>query len=280
MLGVILALFPGEEEPKPAADTSAEPTASEAEDYGDVVIEPAVEEETPAAAIEKKPGGKLFIVIDDVGNNLSDLQTFLNLKVPLTFAVMPGRAFSEESVKLIREAGLDIILHQPMEPVGGQNPGDGAITTGMDQNEIYRILDKNLAAYPAIKGMNNHMGSKVTADLPTMKAVMSYLKQKDMFFLDSVTTNQSVAEEVASAVGVPFAKRNSIFLDNDVDKASVEKAFYSGTEVASAKGAAILIGHVKTGALAEVIADASAELEKKGYTFYGLSFLFKEDGGG
>ena len=284
MLGIVIAFFPGIDE---AADETAKEateeatiavTPSEVEDYTGLVTEPSVEEALPEMAVEIKPAGKLYIVIDDVGNSISELEGFLQIKVPVTFAVIPGLAFSKESAELIESAGFDIILHQPMEPVGNLNPGEGAITTDMDREEVFRVLEDNLEAFPSVKGINNHMGSRVTADRRTMTSVMSFLNEKDMFFLDSVTTNESVAEEVAEALGVPFAKRNSVFLDNEHDKPLVEKALKKGTEVASLKGSAIMIGHVKTRTLVEIINEMSTELVEKGYTFHGLSSLFEEDG--
>ncbi len=273
MLGIILALLPTGQE---AAEVATTP--SEIEDYTTVVPEQPVTKEPSVVSAEKKPGGEIFIVIDDVGNNLEDLAYFLKLSVPLTFAVMPGRTFSEESARRIREAGFDIILHQPMEPEGDQNPGVGAITADMNRDAIQKVLEKNLAAFPDIKGINNHMGSKVTADEKAMKAVMAYLKEKGMFFLDSVTTNKSVAEKVAVAMDLPFAKRNTMFLDNENEKASIQKAFLSGIDVASAKGTAIMIGHVKSHYLADVIAESAPELEKKGYTFSRISSFFRQGG--
>ena len=186
---------------------------------------------------------------------------------------MPGRPFSEESARRIIKAGFEIILHQPMEPLGGQNPGVGAIVTGMSEDEIIAVLDGNLKGLPSIMGINNHMGSKATADEKTMKSVMKYLSKKGMFFIDSFTTGRSVGEKVAEELNVPYAKRNSVFLDNDDDVERIENALRTGADVAGQMGNAILIGHVKTGALAKVIDKVSQELKDNGYAFRGVSAL-------
>jgi polysaccharide deacetylase 2 family uncharacterized protein YibQ len=109
-----------------------------------------------------------------------------------------------------------------------------------------------------------------------MKAIMSYLKKKDMFFLDSVTTNKSVAEEVARQIGVKYGRRNSLFLDNEQAKSKIEEAFAAGLEQAEKDGKALLIGHVKSVALVEVIEEQYARLEKKGFVFHGLLKYFSE----
>jgi uncharacterized protein len=279
LLGVIIGVLPKAEVDEPVGPIVFEEidSASESVDYDTAVAEDAKETiETPLETVprEKPRDRKIFIIIDDVGNNISSLQYQLGMSVPVTFAIMPGRPFSAESAKLIKDAGFDMILHQPMEAEGGQNPGVGAIMTDMDADEIYKALDSNLSGFPEIKGMNNHMGSKATANRKIMRAVMSYLGEKGMFFLDSVTTHESVAEKVAEEEGVAFAKRNVLFLDNVDDKASVSKAFMSGVDVAAATGTAIMIGHVKTQSLLEVIEEAYQKLKKEGYTFHGISSLF------
>ena len=270
LLVLIVALIPDRDDPD---------AVSEAEDYA---ISSEDNKEKPVPVPEKPSAKKkeIYIVIDDVGNSLQHLESFLSIPVKISFAIMPGRPHSEESSRRIRKAGFDAILHQPMEAEGGQNPGVGAIMVDMDKDEIYRVFDENLRVFPWISGINNHMGSKATADVDVMKSVMSYLKSKGMFFLDSVTTNHSVAGTAAGEQGVPYARRNAIFLDNEGDREHVEKAFRSGVDVAGKQGQAIMIGHVKTEALAEVITDAFSSLIDEGYTFLGVSHLFTSGGDG
>jgi hypothetical protein len=284
-LGLILVFFPEKTRDAGSYLTEEEQTDeevpeeghSESKDYKDVVPEEILEEEI---ALEKpsKVGGKLFVVIDDVGNNLADLEYFLDIAVPVTFAVMPERIFSSESVKMIKNKGFEYILHQPMEPEGEYDPGPGAIYTDMSPDQIYKVLESNLKDFPGVKGINNHMGSKATADRKIMTAILTYLKRNEMFFLDSVTTHKSVAAVVAAEVGVPYAKRNVIFLDNEGEKDSIHKAFRTGTEIAAAKGTAVMIGHLKSHALVDVLQEMAPELSKSGYTFHGISSLFEGSG--
>ena len=283
LLGVVIGILPERviETETPDEVTEDVETASESLDYDNTVPEETkvIIEETHTVAPEiKTDAPEIYIVIDDVGNNLSSLRRQLQISVPVTFALMPDRPFSEESARLIKEAGFDMILHQPMEAMGGQNPGVGALYAGMDEDEIYKVLDSNLRGFPEIKGINNHMGSKVTANKKSMDAIMSYLAEREMFFLDSVTTGESVAEQTAAEKGVAFAKRNSLFLDNEDNVESIKKAFISGVEVAEATGRAIMIGHVKTALLTDVIEEAAGELKNAGYVFRGISSLFEKGG--
>jgi len=293
LLGIILVFLPDQQssvaqidEPtettETVVDTDKPPVSkeipSEGHDYTSTVKDKPADTVAVTTGKPQKLGGKIYVVIDDVGNNLSDLEYFLKIKVPVTFAVMPDRTYSGQAVKILREAGFDVILHQPMEPVGNQDPGAGAIKSGMSKEQIYKVLEKNLESFPEISGINNHMGSKVTADKEAMTSVLSYLKAKGMFFLDSVTTDKSVAADIAKELGVPYAKRNAVFLDNENDESSITKAFLSGTQVASASGAAVMIGHVKSHLLVDVINDLTGELQDTGYTFHGLYQMFEGSG--
>ncbi|MGE5839971.1 MAG: divergent polysaccharide deacetylase family protein, partial [Deltaproteobacteria bacterium] len=83
--------------------------------------------------VDQKPPIKpcLAIIIDDIGASLSHAKLFLDLHVPMTFAVLPRLAVSEESASLIHGAGHEIMLHQPMEPRDrGLSPGPGALYVG------------------------------------------------------------------------------------------------------------------------------------------------------
>ena len=214
---------------------------------------------------------RLYIVIDDVGNNLDHLERFLDFPVPLTFAVMPQRVYTNEAARRIRNSGNSIILHQPMEAVNGENPGDGALYTYMSREDIYSLLDRNLLGLKDARGINNHMGSMITQNFDTMKIIMEYLAERKLFFLDSVTTAESVGELAAEDSNVPYAKRNSAFLDNDDNYDSIKAAFDSGLEKANQNGFAILIGHVHSTQLLNVLRDVYEIATKEGYTFSDLN---------
>ncbi len=230
----------------------------------DTYVEPAAVDKHGTAAVR---GPRVALVLDDVGNNLDELEPFLHLPMKITFAVMPGRQFTEESVRRIKAAGQMFIVHQPMEPEGDSDPGVGAIYSGMTRDEVYRTLDENLAPLKGVAGMNNHMGSKVTADTEIMSYILSYLKERNMFFLDSLTTGKSVAGEIAGEMGVPFIKRNSMFLDNTRERDYVERALRSGFSIAEKSGRAVMIGHVWDEHLAELLLELFPEFSDAGFTF-------------
>ncbi len=237
------------------------------------VSEPAVvekgEEETP---------GSLAIVIDDVGNNLEQLDHFLAFPGQLTFAVLPGRRYSREAAARILLAGKRVILHQPMEPVGDADPGEGALYVGMDKDQIYEILDRNFGDLPGATGMNNHMGSKVTAHEETMEIIFEYLSERGYTFIDSVTTGDTVAGRMARRFNVPYTRRNSMFLDNEREKEMIRAALEIGLGTVGPMSPTVMIGHVMSAELAELLIEYYPDMIEEGYRIEDVYALLSSDG--
>lgn len=225
--------------------------------------------------------GKIYFIIDDVGNNLNHLQRFLDFPGKITFAVMPQRTYSEASVKEINSTGKEYIIHQPMEAVSeSSNPGQGAVFSGMDRQTIFDIMSDNLDSVPGAQGMNNHMGSRVTSDPVTISFVFEFLKMRKMFFLDSMTMpveKSDISMKKAYGMSLDYAQRNSMFLDNDDERSSILEMISKGKKVAGKQGHAVMIGHAVTSELAEILIEIYPELIDEGYSLHGISELFEDE---
>ncbi|MCL2190904.1 MAG: divergent polysaccharide deacetylase family protein [Treponema sp.] len=237
--------------------------------------EPETREPMPPAPIvaalppeppPRRDRGTLVFVIDDAGHNLHDLEPFLRFPGPLTIAVLPGLPHSAEAARRIREAGMEVFLHQPMEAIGGEDPGPGAIYLWMSDEEILEILERNLAEVSPVAGMNNHQGSRITADERIMETVLGFSREHGIPFLDSKTTAASVAPAVARRMGITIGQRN-VFIDNDQDRASMRRAIEEGLGIASRRGDAVMIGHVWSPELAPLLKELYRDLVDRGFTF-------------
>ena len=176
-------------------------------------------------------------------------------------------------------AGKDVILHCPMEAVNGANPGPGAIYSDSTRDEVLRTLTENLASVPLAVGINNHMGSRVTADPVIMGVVMEFLSQEGMFFLDSKTTPDSVARILAEEYNVPFLERD-VFVDNIRDSEQIMTWIEHAKEIATRRGYAVLIGHASSEQTIEVIESTYADLLRSGFRLIGLVDLLRLTTGG
>jgi len=209
--------------------------------------------------------GSLVFVIDDAGNNLRELEPFLRISGPLTIAVLPGLPNSAEAARRIRAAGKEVILHQPMEAIGGQYPGPGAIYSGMSADEIRTILRQNIAEVGPVAGINNHQGSRITMDMAAMEVILSFCAENGLYFMDSRTTAETAAPAAANLLGLRIAQRD-IFIDNEQDRSSMLNFITSGLTRAQRSGSAVMIGHTWSPELAPLLEEQFPLLVNLGYT--------------
>ena len=269
------------------ADTPADPLAEAAPwpPHGEAPsIDPADERDgselqtvpMPTSPQDIPITGALAIVIDDVGNNLAELEPFLSLPGPLTFAVLPHLAHSASAAALARGAGHEVILHAPMEASDGRWPGPGTITVEDELLDVWGQLAESFDSIDGAAGANNHMGSRLTADPIAMDAVMAYLGATGRFFLDSRTTASTVAEEFALAHRVPFLRRD-VFLDNVRESDAIAAAFEEGVALAAGGGQATVIGHAASAELAAYLALRIPTLQADSVALVGLADLAQRD---
>jgi len=192
-------------------------------------------------------GPAITVIVDDFGYfNNRLVREFLALEVPFTVSVIPGLKHSEKICRQAREAGKEVICHLPMEPEkGGSDQGDiPLVRTSMSGREIEKTVEKALESTPGVIGMNNHMGSKATADMDVMKSVMKVCRRKKLFFFDSYTTSKSVVAAAAEKAGVKTL-RNDLFLDNRGE--DVRENMRKIISIASRRGSVTAIMHIRKG---------------------------------
>jgi polysaccharide deacetylase 2 family uncharacterized protein YibQ len=143
----------------------------------------------------------------------------------------------------------------------------------MSASEIRQAVHDALNNVPHVVGMNNHMGSKATANLRTMTWVMQELKSRGMVFIDSRTTRKTVAEQAAEAQGVPVGRRH-VFLDNERDREAILRQLAEAVYRCRLHGSAIAIGHLDR-VTVEVLRDELPGLSKRGADLVAPSELVK-----
>ncbi|XEC97686.1 divergent polysaccharide deacetylase family protein [Paenibacillus tarimensis] len=191
------------------------------------------------------PNRQVAIVIDDFGNGMNGTKEILKLPIPLTAAVMPFMPTTRQDAEAAFEMGHDVIVHLPMEPIRGKRSwlGPGAITTGLSNEEIRKRVEASIDNVPHAVGMNNHMGSKATADKRVMRVVLEVCKERGLFFLDSRTTHKSVIPQLAAELNVPVLT-NHVFLDDIYSQAHIVNQLDKLRKELNNHIACIAIGHV------------------------------------
>ncbi|MDL2266690.1 divergent polysaccharide deacetylase family protein [Desulfovibrio sp. OttesenSCG-928-G15] len=187
---------------------------------------------------------KLVIVIDDLGASAQATKTLLELDYPVTFAFWPHGANTRDGAIQAHARGMEIIVHQPMEPIGYPKvrPGPNVLLTGMDEGRIRSILDASLKAVPHAIGMNNHMGSRFTQDRAGVRAVIRFLQERGLFMLDSLTHASSVFGGEGKKARIENYCRN-VFLDVTHSKGKILEQLRRAERIAAFTGQAIAIGH-------------------------------------
>ena len=256
-------------ETPPAAERPAVP--SEPEPGSPPEAAPAGPGPLPPPAPAPPGGALVSLVIDDLGRRLEDAGDFEGLGVPVTFAVLPFETRTPEVVGDLSRRRLPYLLHLPMEGRPGADPGLGALTLEMSAADLRAATRAALAAVPGAVGVNNHMGSAVTADAAAMERVLDELADQGLFFLDSRTTADSVAYRMALERGLPAAERQ-VFLDPDGAREAIRAQFLRLLGVAHDQGSAIAIGHPHPATL-EVLAEEVPRARGLGYRFVPVSAL-------
>ena len=223
-------------------------------------------------SVFKQPGfSYIAIVLDDMGLNKKILNEVVQLGGPLTLSFLSYAPNLIEQTTIASSKGHELMLHLPMEPLGDEDPGPGALLVDMKNMELNQTLNLALETFPNFIGINNHMGSRFTANSKLMEFLISSLKKRGYLFLDSVTTSRSVALKMGRRLSAPVVARD-IFLD-DVDSEKEVKLRLAQTELIAKKtGTAIAIGHPRKATL-RVLKDWIDDLGQKKIQLVPLSTI-------
>ena len=217
--------------------------------------------------------GVIGLIIDDFGYRNDHVSNgFLNLSGKLTYAIIPGHEYSQLFSKKAYDAGYEIIVHMPMENIGKTyGEEEYALMSYFQDDEIKDRINSAFDQLPESIGLNNHQGSRGTADSRVMTLLAGVIKEKKKFFIDSRTTRNSLAETTMRKYNVQTNKRD-IFLDNELDEEIINTQLLKLAELSEEKGIAIGIGHVKPQTLS-VLEREIPVLQKKGFRFEFVSRL-------
>lgn len=217
--------------------------------------------------------GKLAIIIDDCGTDIKAVRTLLNLDIPFTFSILPNKDFSSDILAAVNTKGRVALLHLPMEPINraAMSEGSNTIVTEMTNQQISDLTRRHLKGLYGVMGVNNHQGSKITANREQMKAVLNVLKEQGIFFVDSKTNSETVARDVAREMGVKTCM-NDKFLDNSTNPEAIKEEVYKVMELAERNGSAIAICHARPNTVA-MWAKYVQEFKDTGITFVSVNEL-------
>ena len=218
--------------------------------------------------------GDIVLILDDVGFDHQPLDSAMSIDPNVNFAVLPNGRRSIEFASTLHARGFELLCHLPMEPEGFPriSPGDGAVLTTMSDAQIATATRTNIESIRFARGVNNHMGSRATADRRVMTDVLGALP-KGMYFIDSKTTGNSIAGPLARTMRVKTASRN-VFLDDAQDVVSIRRQLADLAEVASTRGVSVGIGHMYPSTI-QVLTEYAPKLRAEGFRFVRASAVVR-----
>lgn len=224
----------------------------------------------------------LAIVIDDFGEDRSGVSQMLSVKAPLTCAIMPNLTYSVDDATAAHNNGHEVILHMPLESKGGLPQswyGPKMIHNSDSDETAQKTFEECLESVPYAVGSNYHIGTGVSENKRIMTALLEKAKEKDVYFLDSKTTQHSAAPEAAKSTGAKYISRD-LFLENGhASYGYTKKILSDAVELAKSQGHAVVIGHVgpmgreQTG---KAIIDSLEHIQSEGVEIVPLSKIVQK----
>jgi len=216
---------------------------------------------TKPGVLTKLP--QVAIIIDDIGYDKNIAQKFLDLDAVLTFSILPHSTHDKRIAKIAHSKGFDVMLHLPMEPNEYPiiNPGPGVLLTSMSPDQLIDQLNEDLDAVPFVKGVNNHMGSKMTTISPQLYQIFSILKKRNLYFIDSRTTVDTLCGPSAQLLQLPFAQKD-VFIDHIPEPDFIREQIHRLIKIAGSHGEAVGIAHPHTETY-KILREMLPELKEK-----------------
>ena len=225
---------------------------------------------TPSTELINQPA--ISIIIDDMGYRLREGNRAINLPGSFTYSFLPHSPYSAALSKSAHDQSKEIMLHLPMQAESGNKLGPGGLTESMTEKKFAQVLESSIESIPYARGFNNHMGSLLTKNQLWMTRLMREVAiDKNLFFVDSKTTSQSIALQTARAEGLKTSKRD-IFIDHEESVEFIQRQLKKLIKRAKQKGTALAIAHPKKLTLA-ILEKWLPELEANGIKLVSVSTL-------
>ncbi len=217
----------------------------------------------------------IAIIFDDAGPSARRTKEVSDFSAALTISFLPYAPNLRRQINAARAAGHEVLAHVPMEALEvDAHPGPNALMMDMSDDEILENLRQNLDKFDMYIGVNNHMGSRLTADRRRMEIILKEIKSRNLVFVDSLTSKDSVAGKIAKEMGILSASRD-VFLDDDDNPEKIREQFQRLMQIADKKGTAIAIGHPRPNTIA-AFKEWLPSIENSPYLIVPLSVVLLE----
>ena len=190
----------------------------------------------------KAPNGgpKLAIIMDDISTN-AQASELKKLSIKVTPSIFPPEKQHPKTAELAKEFSV-YMVHLPLQALNYTNEKANTLRTGDSKEKISQRIKDIKNDFKGVKYINNHTGSGFTSDFKSTLALLDELKNSEIYFIDSLTTNKSTVLDASKKLGLKYAYRD-VFLDNEQNVSKILKMINNAVAVAKKDGVAIAICH-------------------------------------
>lgn len=190
----------------------------------------------------KAPNGgpKLAIIMDDISTN-AQANELKKLSIKVTPSIFPPEKQHPKTAELAKEFSV-YMVHLPLQALNYTNEKANTLRTGDSKEKISQRIKDIKNDFKDVKYINNHTGSGFTSDFKSTLALLAELKNSEIYFIDSLTTNKSTVLDASKKLGLKYAYRD-VFLDNEQNVSKILKMINNAVAVAKKDGVAIAICH-------------------------------------
>ena len=216
---------------------------------------------------------RLAVIIDDLGYEFAAGQRVVNLPGPVACAILPSTPSAKRLAEAARANGKEILLHLPLQAQESSGPVEpGGLLLDMSRSQFAETFASDIEAVPFAVGVNSHRGSMLTRHPGHMSWLMEEIAARgNLFFVDSYTTAESVALQLAQEAGIPSTRRD-VFLDPDRSPATLVREFARLKKLARESGFAVGIGHPYPATL-DFLEQELPGLSDEGYELISISHM-------
>lgn len=190
----------------------------------------------------KAPNGrpKLAIIMDDISTN-AQASELKKLSIKVTPSIFPPEKQHPKTAELAKDFSV-YMVHLPLQALNYTNEKANTLRTGDSKEKISQRIKDIKKDFKGVKYINNHTGSGFTSDFKSTLALLDELKNSEIYFIDSLTTNKSTVLDASKKLGLKYAYRD-VFLDNEQNVSKILKMINNAVAVAKKDGVAIAICH-------------------------------------
>jgi polysaccharide deacetylase 2 family uncharacterized protein YibQ len=202
------------------------------------LLQPLKKKNTQPLHQTKKP--QLAIIFDDVSFP-SQVRAIRALGLKVTMSFFPPSPIHPHTPELAKKQKF-YMIHLPMEAMNFHKEEPFTLRVTDSQATIQKRIAKIKKLFPKVHYINNHTGSKFTANTQAVERLVRVLDKYNIKFIDSRTTANTKVPVVMKKYHHKYLVRD-VFLDHAGDIASIKKQIRLAVKIAKKYGHAIAIGH-------------------------------------